>query len=77
LLILMVTLLGIRFPIAWILQSQLHADAIWWSFGVSSALAAVLAMVYYKYGRWRTTTMLQKIERTEVQPAAGVVEDQV
>jgi len=77
LLILVLTLLGIRFPIAWMLQGQMHADAIWWSFGVSSALAAVLAMVYYKYGGWRTTTMLQTIERSEAQPAVGVVEDQV
>jgi Na+-driven multidrug efflux pump len=75
--ILMLTLLGIRFPIAWMLQGQYHADAIWWSFPVSSALAAVLAMVYYKYGGWRTTTMLQSIERPGVRPAAEVVEDQV
>ena len=75
--ILILTLLGIRFPIAWMLQGQYQADAIWWSFPISSALAAVLAMAYYKYGGWRSTTMLQTIERSEARPSAGVVEDQV
>jgi Na+-driven multidrug efflux pump len=67
LLILTVTLLLVRFPVAAMLQGRFGADAIWWSFPVSSALAAVLAVIYYKYGGWRTARMLEGIEA----PASG------
>ena len=69
LLILTFTLLVIRFPAAATLQGRFHADAIWWSFPVSSALSAVMAILYYKYGGWRTERMLKEIE-----PAAAVAE---
>jgi Na+-driven multidrug efflux pump len=39
------------------LISRYQTDAIWWSFPVSSALAAVLAVLYYKYGGWRSARM--------------------
>jgi len=32
-------------------------DAVWWSFPVSSALAAALAVLYYRYGDWRHARM--------------------
>jgi Na+-driven multidrug efflux pump len=40
------------------LLGRLHADAIWWSFPASSFLAVVLAMAYYKWGKWRTLRMI-------------------
>jgi len=58
LLILTVTLLLVRFPVAAMLEGRFGADAIWWSFPVSSALSAVLAVIYYKYGGWRSARML-------------------
>ena len=40
------------------LLGRLKADAIWWSFPASSFLAVVLAMAYYKWGKWRTMRMI-------------------
>jgi putative MATE family efflux protein len=59
LIILVVSLLGIRFPLAWSLIGRWHADAIWWSFPLSSAVAVILAMVYYNSGGWRAARMMQ------------------
>jgi putative MATE family efflux protein len=61
LLILTVTLLLVRFPVAAMLEGRYGADAIWWSFPVSSALSAVLAVIYYKFGGWRAARMLGAI----------------
>jgi Na+-driven multidrug efflux pump len=59
--ILTVSLLIVRFPLAQMAQARWHVDAIWWSFPISSALAAVLAVIYYKYGGWRSAHMLAEI----------------
>jgi Na+-driven multidrug efflux pump len=69
--ILMVALLLVRFPAADLLVDRLHEDAIWWSFPVSSALATVLAALYYKYGGWRTARMSSSIETVNAQSAEG------
>ena len=58
LIILTVTMLLVRYPLATFLIPRFHADAIWWSFPVSSAMATILALGYYKFGRWRTARML-------------------
>jgi putative MATE family efflux protein len=55
--ILTLALLLVRFPLAEALMSRYQIDAVWWSFPVSSALAAVLAVLYYKYGGWRSARM--------------------
>jgi len=51
------SLLLVRFPMAEILSAKYQIDAVWWSFPTSSLLAAVLAVLYYKYGGWRTARM--------------------
>jgi putative MATE family efflux protein len=58
LLILVFTLLGIRFPLALLLTERLGADAIWWSFPASSLVALLLAFAYYKWGGWRAVRMI-------------------
>jgi Na+-driven multidrug efflux pump len=58
LLIMAATMLGVRFPIAYLLLDTLHADAIWWSFPLSSVLSLVMAALYYKYGKWREVRMM-------------------
>jgi len=30
---------------------------VWWSFPVSSVLSSVLALLYYRYGGWRSVHM--------------------
>ncbi len=58
LIVLAIALLGIRVPLAWALREHLHADGIWWSFPASSFLAVLLAMAYYKWGKWRSIRMI-------------------
>jgi len=76
LLILTFTLLIVRFPAAAMLQSHYGADAIWWSFPVSSGISAILAVLYYRFGNWRTARMLAGVggaapARGESAPAHG------
>lgn len=56
--IMTLTLLLVRFPLADALLARYHADAIWWSFPISSALASFLAVLYYKLGGWRSASMV-------------------
>lgn len=58
LLILAVSLWGIRIPFAELLQPYFGADAVWWSFPISSACAMVLSLAYYRWGNWRQAKML-------------------
>jgi putative MATE family efflux protein len=58
LVILSLTLLGVRFPFAVLLLGRYQADAVWWSFMVSSALSALLAVLYYRFGGWRRAHMI-------------------
>jgi putative MATE family efflux protein len=57
LLIMTVALLLVRFPLAYALLSRDGVDAIWWSFPISSALAALLALLYFRLGTWRGARM--------------------
>ncbi len=53
LVVLTVSLLLVRFPLAHFFLDRYQADAIWWSFPISSVLSAFLAFLYYRYGGWR------------------------
>ena len=57
LLILIVSLFGMRIGFAMLLQPSLGADAIWWSFPVSMMTSMLLAMAYYRWGGWRKSRM--------------------
>jgi Na+-driven multidrug efflux pump len=54
LVVLALSLLGVRFPLAYFLLDTWGADAIWWSFPISALVAVLLSFLYYKYGHWRT-----------------------
>jgi putative MATE family efflux protein len=54
----------VRFPFAIALEGRWGADAVWWSFPLSGVIAALLAVLYYRYGGWRGSRML-------LAPAAG------
>jgi len=73
LLILMLALLGVRFPLALTLLDRWKADAIWWSFPISSLVAVLLAMAYYRYGGWREARMMlhEESPRTVAHEQAG------
>ena len=52
------SLLVVRFPLAEFLLDRWQADAVWWSFPVSSAVSALLAAAYYRFGNWRKAHMI-------------------
>jgi len=57
LIILTIALLVVRFPFAEAFLGRYQVDAVWWSFPLSSLLAAALAVLYYRYGDWRHAHM--------------------
>lgn len=57
-----VALLGVRIPVAALLSGRWGADSVWWSYPLSSVLAAILAMLYYRYGGWRSAHMERPAE---------------
>ena len=72
LIVLAISLLGIRIPLAWglALFDGAQPNAIWWSFPVSSFVAILMAMGYYKWGKWRTYRMISP-QTTAAQAAAA------
>ena len=57
LVVLTISLLVVRFPLAQFFLDRYHADAVWWSFPISSVLSALLAFLYYRFGGWRRAHM--------------------
>src|SRR6185437_9748514 len=57
LIILVISLWLIRVPFAFSVLSRWHADAIWWSFPISSVISMILAIAYYRFGGWRKVRM--------------------
>lgn len=53
LIIVAVTMWLLRVPLAALASDRYGADAVWWSFPVSSVASALLAWLYYRYGGWR------------------------
>jgi Na+-driven multidrug efflux pump len=51
-------MLVVRFPLAEMFLDRYHIDAVWWSFLISSALSSVLAVLYYRFGGWRSAHMV-------------------
>jgi len=74
LIVLAISLLGLRFPMALALLDRLGADAIWWSFPVSSFLAIAMAAGYYRWGKWRTLRMITPQAAAAQAAAAASVE---
>jgi putative MATE family efflux protein len=61
LLAMIVSLWGVRVPLATLLEPRLHADAIWLAFPIGSTTTLVLAVGYYFYNGplgWRRSRML-------------------
>lgn len=59
LLILIVSMFLIRIPFAEILIPHVGADAIWWSFPLGTLTSSVLTALYYVFGNWRKTKLLE------------------
>jgi Na+-driven multidrug efflux pump len=63
-------LLVVRVPLAEAFIDRLGADSVWWSFPLSSAFATILAVLYYKYGGWRSARM-QSVPADATETAEG------
>jgi putative MATE family efflux protein len=61
LLILTLTVLVMRFSVAYAFVDRWHSDAVWWSFPLTGAALAAFALIYYKFGGWRTARMAPAI----------------
>ncbi|HUO13152.1 MAG TPA: MATE family efflux transporter, partial [Caulobacteraceae bacterium] len=60
LIILMVSMLGMRVPFAFFMIPHFGMDAIWWSFPLGTITSSLLTALYYKYGGWRKVRMLEQ-----------------
>ncbi|MGL4666903.1 MAG: MATE family efflux transporter [Saezia sp.] len=58
LLILVLSLWGIRVPFAYLLLPSMGTDAIWWSFPASAACSMFMSAAYYRWGNWRQAKIL-------------------
>jgi len=57
LVILTISLLLVRYPLAQLFLERYQVDAVWWSFPLSSLLSCILALLYYRFGGWRGAHM--------------------
>jgi putative MATE family efflux protein len=58
LLILLVSMLGMRVPFAYFMIPRFGAEAIWWSFPLGTLTSSLLTALYYRFGNWRRVRML-------------------
>jgi len=71
LLAMIISLWGVRVPLANLLHPSLGADAIWISYPTASALTLVLAFAYYRWGGWRKSRMLPTTPALTDEPDTG------
>jgi putative MATE family efflux protein len=71
LIILLISLFGVRIGFAELLQPYWGADAIWRSFPVSMAVSASLAFAYYRWGGWRKARMVTSAAPASAPSADG------
>jgi putative MATE family efflux protein len=58
LLAMIISLWGVRVPLANFLEPRLGADAIWISYPAASTVTLLLAFAYFRWGGWRNSRML-------------------
>jgi putative MATE family efflux protein len=72
LVILFISLFGVRITFAKLVEPYWGADAIWWSFPISMTVSMLLSVAYYRWGRWRSAQMAPPIrEVVEDAPNTG------
>lgn len=70
LVMLIISLLLVRIPFAWLMRGQMGADAVWWSFPLGSLVSVLLAASYYRWGGWRKARLL--VRDTQQAPTTGM-----
>lgn len=71
LIILFISLFGVRIAFAKLLLPVLGQDAIWWSFPISMIVSVSLAGAYYRWGGWRSARMGPPARELEDAPNTG------
>jgi putative MATE family efflux protein len=71
LVILIISLWLIRVPFAFSVLDRWQADAIWWSFPISSVTSMLLAVSYYRFGGWRKARLGIPTQRPAPLPSSG------
>jgi len=72
LIVLLISLFIVRIGFAKLFEPTWGEDAIWWSFPVSMATSATLALAYYRWGGWRAARMGPPAREVEDAPNTGV-----
>jgi hypothetical protein len=72
LVILVISMFAIRIPFASLLTPRFGADAIWWSFPLGTITATVLTALYYHFGHWKGTRLVQPLEASSHAADAGM-----
>jgi Na+-driven multidrug efflux pump len=70
LIMLVISLWLIRVPFAYWMLDRWQADAIWWSFPLSSLTSVLMSVAYYRFGGWRKARMGVARVRTAPVPEA-------
>jgi Na+-driven multidrug efflux pump len=70
LVMLAISLWLIRVPFAFSVLGHWKADAIWWSFPISSVISMLMAVTYYRFGGWRKVRL--GVGNARAAPAAGI-----
>ncbi|MFI4934020.1 MAG: MATE family efflux transporter [Caulobacterales bacterium] len=70
LIILIISMWVIRVPFAWALTPHFGAEAIWWSFPLGTITSSTLTALYFLFGGWRKSRMLEPEAGGQV-PDAG------
>ena len=71
LIILGISMWGIRVPFAHFMTPIFGSDAIWWSFPLGTITSAILTGLYYKFGNWRKSRMLEPVKPAGASPLDG------
>jgi len=58
LVVLFLALFVVRIPFAFLMSGRWHAEAVWWSFPLGAAAAALFMWLYYRRGSWKRAHML-------------------
>jgi putative MATE family efflux protein len=82
LLAMIISLWVVRVPFAYALMPRWGADAIWASFPAGSLVTLVLALGYFRWGRWREARLLRAVPHGETPdpgqaPPTGVEESEI
>ena len=75
LIIITISMIGVRIGFVTVFETQLGADAVWWSYPVSSAASMLLALAYYRFGNWRKTKMVSQPCECTAQEASVACEN--